>query len=278
MANPSPAGDPGAAQVTGRVGTAAILVNSLVALLLGTGITILVHQLGHWVAGALLGSRSVLFAFGVTHEPALTGTDAVIAALAGPVLSLLVGSAMQILQPFRFRGDFAHLLWIWIAVTSLMVAATTLALAPFAGDAATAVTALGWPGWAAWVAAGIGVVAMLGVAREWAVHSVRLCGHSPSRLRCFSWYPWLIALPVQLGLALAMLALAGVQPTLQERNLIVWAGATQTLFAPLSFLFTRRSQELEEPLQVTPVPWWGIVGLVVLVAADLAISGGVVLG
>ena len=278
MANPTPADVPGATLPSGRVGRRAILTNSVVALLLGTGITGLVHDLAHWVAGAVLGSRSYLFGFGVTHAPALAGADAVIVALAGPVVSLLVGAAMQILQPFRFKGDFAHLLWIWIAVTSLMATAVTLAITPFAGDTAVAVAALDWPSWVAWVAAAVGLVSTLGVAREWAIHSVRLCGHDLTRLRCFSWYPWLIAVPVQIGLAVALLAMAGVQPTPEQRILIVLAGVAQTLFAPLSILLTRRSQELEEPLQVKPVPWVGVLGLAVLVAFNLAISGGVGLG
>ncbi len=278
MANTSRGDVPAADAARGRASNGAVLVNSVVALLLGAGITVLVHELGHWIAGALLGSRSSLFSFGVTHEPALTGGDAAIAALAGPVVSLLVGSVMQILQPFRFRGDFAHLLWIWVACTSLMEAATYLVITPFAGDTANAVAALGLPSWVGWVAAGIGVLAMLGVAREWATHSVRLCGHDLTRLRCFSWYPWLIAIPVSVGLSFANLGLAKMQVSAAEQIVIVMAGLAQTVFAPMSLPFTGRSTELEEPLEVKPVPWFGLAGFVALVCFNFAIGGGIGLG
>lgn len=56
-----------------------MLVNSLVALVLGTGITVLLHELAHWVTGAALGSRATLLAFGVTYRPQPTGATAAIA-------------------------------------------------------------------------------------------------------------------------------------------------------------------------------------------------------
>jgi len=275
MANPrdAPADAP-----RGAASARSILINSVVALLLGAAITVLVHELAHWVTGALLGSRSYLFSFGVTHEPPLTGGAAATAALAGPVVSLLVGSAMQILQPFRFRGDFAHLLWIWVACTSLMEAATYLVITPFVGDTHTAAAALGWPSWVSWVAAAIGVLGMVGVAREWAIHSVRLCGHDLTRLRCFSWYPWLIAIPVQAGLALLMISVVRMQLTPAEQTVVIMAGMAQTVFAPMSIPFTRQSKELEEPLQVRPVPWVGVAGFVAMVVFNFAISGGIGLG
>lgn len=262
----------------GRASSRTILINSTVALLLGAAITVLVHELGHWVAGVLLGSRSYLFAFSVTYQPELVGSDAAIAAMAGPVVSLVVGSVMQILQPFRFKGDFAHLLWIWVACTSLMEAATYLVITPFAGDTADTVAAMGWPSWVAWVAAVIGVMAMFGVARQWAIHSVRLCGHDLTRLRCFSWYPWLIAVPVNLGLSFALVAAVKIPVTPAEQVIIVTAGMAQTVFAPMSLPFTRGSAELEEPLEVKPVPWAGLAGLVAIVIFNFAIRGGVGLG
>lgn len=278
MANPNPRDVPADDAPRGRATNRSILVNSVVALLLGAGITVLVHELGHWITGALLGSRSYLFAFGVTHQPALTGDDAAIAALAGPVVSLVVGSVMQILQPFRFRGDFAHLLWIWVACTSLMEAATYLVITPFAGDTATAVAALGLPGWVAWLAAAAGVLGMVGVARQWAIHSVRLCGRDLTRLRCFSWYPWLIVIPVNLVLTFSLLSAAKMPVTAAEQAIIVTAAMAQTVFAPMSIPFTRGSAELEEPLEVKPVPWFGLAGLAALVIFNVAISAGVGLG
>ena len=142
MANPHPRDLPAEPSVPQSWTYAWIVVNTLVAMVLGTGITVLLHELAHWVTGAALGSQATLFAFGVTYHPPLTGTAAAGAAAAGPVASLVIGSVMQVLQPFRFRGDFAHLLWIWVAVTSLMQAAVYLAITPYGGDVATIVREL----------------------------------------------------------------------------------------------------------------------------------------
>jgi hypothetical protein len=278
MANPHPRDLPAELSAPRTSSNLSVLVNSLVALVLGTGITVLLHELAHWVTGAALGSRATLFAFGVTYQPQPTGATAAIAAAAGPVASLVVGSVMQVLQPFRFRGDFAHLLWIWVAVTSLMEAATYLVITPYAGDTATIVRELNWPAWTAWVAAAIGLVAMVGVAQQWAIHSVRLCGHDLTRLRCFSWYPWLIGVVVLVGLAFVTTSLAGMQLTPRERTVVLLAGVAQTVFAPMSLPLTRRVTELEEPLLVKQVPWLGLAACVVLIGFNLAIGGGIALG
>lgn len=278
MANPDPRDVPADDSGTGRSSNPSILMNSVVALLLGTAITVLLHELAHWLAGTMLGSRSSLFAYGVTYDPELTGGPEAIAAMAGPVASLLIGSVMQVLQPFRFRGDFAHLLWIWVACTSLMEAATYLVITPLAGDTAVTVAALGWPAWVSWVAAAVGVAAMLGVAHQWAIHAVRLCAHDLTRLRCFSWYPWLIAVPVQIGLLLGLLTLTRMQLSPAEQLVIVTSGMAQTVFAPISMSFAARLEELEEPLLVKGVPWLGVAGLLALVVWNFAISGGVRIG
>ncbi|MCW3156421.1 hypothetical protein [Micropruina sonneratiae] len=272
-----------AAAGSGRAGIAAVVLNSVVALLLGGAIAVLLHNLGQWVAGALLGGRSELFAFGVRHLPPLTGRDAAVAALTGPLLSLLVGMAMQILQPFRYRGDFAHLLWIWTACSSLMLATVQLLLAPIGGDLARALTELGAPGWLAWVAGVFGVLGVFSVAREWAIHSTRLCGRGLARLLCFSLYPWLVAVPAGLLLAWAELTVAQVKASdlgagPVDEVLVLFALPAFTAFAPLSLLLLNRVLELEEPLEVRPVPVAGLIGLAVVVGAGLALAGGVALG
>ncbi len=278
MANPDPRAAPAVGSGTGGTTNPSILLNSVVALLLGAAITVLFHELAHWLAGAALGSQASLFAFGVTYDPELTGSRSAIAAAAGPVASLLLGSVMQVLQPFRFRGDFAHLLCIWVARTTLMEAATYLVITPWAGDPATIVAAMGWPAWVAWPAAAVGVAAMLGVAHQWAIHAVRLCGRDLTRLRCFSWYPWLIAIPVQIALVLGLLTFARMQLSPAEQVVVVMAGMAQTVFGPLSMVFASRLDELEEPLLVKGVPWLGVAGLLALTVWNFAISGGVRIG
>ena len=137
---------------------------------------------------------------------------------------------------------------------------------------------MGWPAWVAWPAAAVGVAAMLGVAHQWAIHAVRLCGRDLTRLRCFSWYPWLIAIPVQIALVLGLLTFARMQLSPAEQVVVVMAGMAQTVFGPLSMVFASRLDELEEPLLVKGVPWLGVAGLLALTVWNFAISGGVRIG
>ncbi|QLQ16695.1 MAG: hypothetical protein HZY73_14720 [Micropruina sp.] len=44
-----------------------ILPNNLAALLLGSAVMVLLHEAVHWLTGAALGYRSILYSFGVTY-------------------------------------------------------------------------------------------------------------------------------------------------------------------------------------------------------------------
>jgi len=182
------------------------------------------------------------------------------------------------LQPFRFRGDFAHLLWIWIACTSLASGAVHLAIAPLAGDVALAIDGFGWPAWTAWPAMVLGVLAMVSIAQQWAIHSMRLCGQEPERLRAFSLYPWLIGLVVTSALSLALLYVARAELSTAEVVVVVLAGMAHTFFAPVSLALVGRIKELEEPLLVKPWPVAGMLGFVALTVFNCAISSGLQLG
>lgn len=64
--------------------TGTLLINSVVAAVLGSTLMVLVHELAHFFTGAAFGHRSILFAFGVSQVGAGVRDQAIIA-LAGLV-------------------------------------------------------------------------------------------------------------------------------------------------------------------------------------------------
>lgn len=260
---------------------ARLLLSSIVAALLAGEAMILVHELFHALTGLATGDRGTLLpvAWMSTGEGASAAGIAVTAA--GPVLSLVSGALMMIWQPLRHRGGFAHLLWMWFAAVSLMEAVGYLVITPLgAGDTASIVERLGAPLWAALVMCILGVAGMFATARAFAPFVARATGYEKRPAWALAFWPWLIATPVSVGLAIPYLLLSPL--SLAPADSIVVSMGSTVLFvaAPMSFLFSRRvaSTAEREPLVLPRAPVAGIVALVVLVALKLALTQGLALG
>lgn len=253
----------------------AALFATVIAMLLGSGITVLLHEGAHWVTGAALGHPSRLYAAFVTHDGTPSPTDVALMALAGPAFSLVLGLVMTFWLPLRRPGGvrgLGHLLWVWIGFTSLQEAVTYLVITPFGvGDTAVAVEALGGGAVAALVMMAVGIAGMFWQARRFAVHLRRWAGDDLGLARSYAWYPWLIAAGWSVVVQLAMLPLTAV-PTLGESVVIALAGFSITVFAPMAFIFLRRTAQPSEPLTLPPVPIGPLVGYAVLLAVNVVLT------
>lgn len=256
-----------------------MLINATAALLLGSALMVIVHECCHWIAGALIGHRSTLYAFGVEYTPPTEGGEAAFTALAGVIGSLLIGALFTSWQPFRRSNGFGHLLWLWFAFTSLMEGVGYLVITPFgAGDTAMAVESFGWPIWVAFVMCGLGVALQFGTAWAFAPHVGRHAGTETARRYAFTLWPWIVASVVNVALSLLYLSLAASDPGEGAAFAIVAAATATTVFAPMSFIFARRFAQPLEPLGLKPVPWVGVAAFAVLVALNLAMSPGLRIG
>ena len=250
-----------------------MLVNATVALLLGSALMVIVHECCHWVAGALIGHRSTLYAFGVEYDPPTQGTQAAFTALAGVVGSLLIGVLCTTWLPLRRRNDFWHLLWLWFGFCQLEEAVTYFVITPFgAGDTAVALDGLGWPSEVGLVVSALGIGGMFVTARTWAPHMRRAAGDDLMLARCFSFFPWLLSIPVGALLTWAQLAGAGISVSIGEATDIMLAGLAATVFAPMGFIFFRRTQgQPRQPLVLRAVPIVAIAIFVILETLNLTV-------
>lgn len=257
-----------------------ILVNSVVAAVLGAGLMVLLHEVVHLVAGVALGGRSVLYPFGVTHASALGAEQRAIAALAAPAFSLVSGFALVAWQPLARRGGFGHLLWLWFAFTSIMEGVSYLVITPFgAGDTATAAELLGWPWGVVLAMCAVGVGLQFFAARLFAPHLRRHAGTDGARQWAFAFWPWLLASAVNVGLGQLWMALAGMDLTVGERIAITAAGLAVPVFAPMSFLFLRlAAEEPDQPLGLPRIPVGGLLAFAALTVLNLLLLRGFSLG
>ncbi|WP_432557522.1 hypothetical protein [Granulicoccus sp. GXG6511] len=256
-----------------------VLINSTTAAVLATGIMILLHELVHLVAGLALGFPGVLFPFGVEHVGEPTPGQEAFMALSAPVFSLVTGIIMALWLPLRRKGGFAHLLWLWLAFTSLMEGVGYLIITPFgAGDTAVAASSLGWPVGVQIAICLVGVGLLFLIARLFAPHVGRHGGPEKgplSRQWAFAFWPWVIGTVVNVALAITYFNLSSAEMGSGAGVAIVAASVALLVFAPMAFIFQRWFDKNYEPLGLRPVPVVGLVALALLLVFNFVSLGGI---
>lgn len=251
-----------------------VLINSCLALFSAIAITIFVHELGHFFSALAQGDSATLYPFGVLSDDS-AGAERAWRAAAGPLVSLVVGALLLAWQPLRHNPGFGHLLWIFIAFTSLQEAVTYLVIAPFgAGDTAVIIESLGLPFFVAFIFLAIGVAGMFGTARLFADHVVRHVQHDVPRMRALAAWPWLITMVADMVLAFVYLVLSPGEFTAGEQIAVMAASTSIAVFAPMSFIFANKIQQPHVPLRLSERPIGGIVLAVALVLGNLALTRG----
>lgn len=249
-------------------------IATLFALLLGSGITVLLHEGAHWITGAAFGVPGRLYSFAVDHESGMTPVQTAITALAGPALSLVLGLIMTTWLPFRHSAGIGHLLWLFVGFTSLEEAVTYLVITMFgAGDTATAAAALGLDNAAVMIGtSAVGIAGMFWAAWRFAPHVRRHAGEDIRLARSLAWYPWLISVVWLIVLQTGQLLIVPAGLSVGEFILILLSSYSITLFAPMSFIFLRRTKADPQPLHLPAVPTVLIVGYAVLFVLNIVLD------
>jgi hypothetical protein len=263
-----------------RAAVRTLLLNNLVAALIASALMILLHELAHLVAGLALGHPSVLYSFGVEHLGSPSDADQVVMLLAGPAFSLVTGVLMQLWTPLRARADLLHLVWLWLAFTSVQEGIMYLCLTPFgAGDTGTAAQLLGLPLPVQFLALAIGVGGMFLNARAFAPHMARHAGTDPRLRNAMTLFPWLYGMILSVLLSTLYLAISPAEVPASAQIAILAAGTALLVFAPMAHLFSRAVAAVpHEPLHLRTVPVGGLVVLGVVVLGNILLSAGVRFG
>lgn len=259
----------------------ALILNSLLAYLFGAAITILLHEMVHWLTGAALGYRSTMYAYGVTHHPAELPPLVTAATSFSAVLgSIVIGGVMAAWRPRERRGGFAHLLWLWVGFTSILEGVTYLIITPMGvGDTAVTAAALELPMWVQLLICAVGVAGMFGTARLFAPHLDRIAGADrPARLAATIW-PWLLAIPFLVAQTVSSFFIQTMPIGPEVMIVMVMAMLAIGTFAPMSMMFPKVTAPDRTPMgNLRPWPIAGIVGYVAVLILHFVIRNGVSIG
>lgn len=253
---------------------------TMLAFVTAVTLVVLVHELSHVLAGLLLGYENTLYPFGVTHHPDPSTADAAVAALTGPVFSLVTGAILMAWQPLRTRRGYGQLLWLFVAWVSFMEGVGYLLLTPFGiGDTGSTAAAYGVSVAITAPLGALGVLGTIWLAMRFAVPLLRHTDGSLAQMRSVAFYPWMIGTAMVLALTAAYLARAGDQFGAGDVFGVLMGAFALGVWAPMSLPFTTRARRADpalpgsEPLTVSRVPVLGVLVLVVLVAVNLVLLG-----
>lgn len=261
-------------------GARTLLVNAVVAGVLGTLLMILVHELVHLVAGLAMGIGGTLYSYGVMPDGDPPDMQYGIMAIAAPIFSLVTGLIMSQWLPLRRRGGFGHLLWVYFAFASMMEGVGYLVIAPMgAGDTATAASRFGWPVWTTLVMCAVGIALQFTLAWMFAPHVGRFAGDDKGRRLSLALWAWMIATGITALVTTISILMARMELTDGEATALIAAGTALLVWSPMALIFRKRIDAAPyEPLGLPAVPVAGIVALVVLIVVNQVLNTGVHVG
>lgn len=247
-----------------------LLFNSTVAAILATWIMIPLHELVHLAAMRLHGFPALLYPFAVNPIGNPDNAQVAVQAISAPLFSLVTGFVMAFWLPLRSRGGFAHLLWLWLAFSSIMEGVGYLVITPFgAGDTATTADALGWPIWPRFAVMALGIGLQFLTAFLFSAHVGRHAGTDRRRTWAFAFWPWLIGMTFSVALAGLYVAAGNAALSPGEVVAVLVGPVAVLVFAPMAFIWARRfAAQPAQPLGLRP-PIPGLAALVVIVAINL---------
>lgn len=244
---------------------------STVAFVLATIVATTAHELGHLAASKALGLPTELFANAVENGSP-TDSQAIVAASAGPVLSLVLGLVIMAVSG-RWGTGFVRLFWMWLGLMSTQIFFGYLMIAIIArvGDTGKVLDLLGAPAFVYWLCLAVGIVGMLMLSRRFAVHVVAYAQGDETTMRAFGIFSWLAGTAVIVGVYLL-----AVRDLPADVQLICVLGAVATgIFAPMFSFFYKGVHPEHEALALT-VPVVGIVvTLVAIVVVTTVLATGV---
>jgi hypothetical protein len=202
-----------------------MLVNSAVAFMIALPLMITAHEFGHALAGVAQGLQPTVYPNQVTYRIEGTSAQRVITALAGPVVSLLIGVLVLAVVPAG-RG-FGTLFLLWFGALNVQEFTGYLMTAPFfsIGDIGAALHLLDAPTWSYWLVLVIGALGTVALGRHFTSRLLALtepeAGGRSAQLRSLGLFAWLLGAALSLGYGFATsLLLAGGHDLLTPLALI----------------------------------------------------------
>lgn len=257
-----------------------LTVSSTLALVAASVVNSLWHESGHAMAALAYGLSPTLSSFSVDVTEPTTPQQEIVIALAGPLVSLVMG--LVVLRAARKLGrGVGRLFWMWLAFLGFMNFVGYCFIAPLAkgGDTGQALALLKAPVWVFILVAAVGVAGQFWLARRFAIEVSRYATAKTDQRR-LAYFPWLLATAVVVVMTFVELVALDV-PALHFAPVLAY-GFAFAIFAPMQFVFTDRIRRDPHPEKLALSPWsrLALALTIFAVVADLvlAMTGGITLG
>lgn len=249
------------------------LLCSALAFALALLVAITLHEAAHAVAALVQGRAPVMYGYAVDDD-SVTDTEDVVTALAGPVVSLLLGLAALSL-PVRPRSPFWALTLLWGGLVAVQNVAGYLITGPFAniGDIGEVLRVTSAPAVVGWIGFLVGwaITAWLGrtAVRRLSAFVVTDEPLAP-QLRDLGLFAWLLGAVLSAVLSIGALGPADLSGG--EQAFVVLGSLTSGIFLFFVRTFLDQVRPAGHAVALT-VPAAGVAALLVVALARLLVLG-----
>lgn len=253
-----------------------LFINSTVVFVIAAIAEMTIHECGHFFTGLACGGHPVLHHNSVQHMGVRTETMHIIEALAGPLVSLLMGILFHVLLQQKKHRGIMSLFLFYMSAFSYIGFFGYMFIAPFFayGDTGYVLRAIGCPGWLIITLAITAAFILYLLMRKLAVHIVALMSSSTAadlqlRRRFVS---RIIFLPLMAGMAITTLLNLPVPTPL---SLIAPLTSPVTLLWAYGDYIRQKQTYADETESINNKlkPLWWVALLVVIIVNRLLVSG-----
>lgn len=152
-----------------------VVINSTVAFIVASVVEMTLHECGHFCVAIFLGYPAVLHHNYVTYGE-ITKSHNIITALAGPLVSLLIGVVFNIIMNRKRLKGINALVCLYLSIFGYIGFFGYVMIAPFFsyGDTGYALHAIGCPMWGIILLSVLAVTAFYFLSKAWSPHFIAL--------------------------------------------------------------------------------------------------------
>jgi hypothetical protein len=252
-----------------------IIINSSIAFVLAAILEMTLHEAGHFVASIAQGGNAILHHNYVQHANE-SENGRIITALAGPLVSLIIGISFQGILNRKIYKGMTALVLLYISLFGYIGFLGYVSIAPFFsyGDTGFVLRAIGCPMWGIITLALISVFITFLAAKALAVHFIAMMSkQTADDLKQRKQFIYaLVFLPLFIGIAITTLLNLPVPTTL---SLIAPLTSPFVILWPFGYYLRSAGTYYDESESIAQkIPkGWVVVLLIVIVINRLLVPG-----
>ncbi|RYE26509.1 MAG: hypothetical protein EOP51_00130 [Sphingobacteriales bacterium] len=252
-----------------------ILIDSSIAFVVATTVEMTLHECGHFVATLAMGGQAILHHNYVEHND-VSDAARCMSALAGPVVSLVIGLVFQLVVSSRRFKSMTALTLQYLSIFGYIGFFGYVMIAPFFsyGDMGFVLRYIGCPMWLIFLLAALAGVALFFLGKAWSVHFIGMMSRATaSDLKTRRQFIYsLVFFPLFVGIAITTLLNFPVPTPL---SLIAPLTSPFVILWPFGYYLRGTAIYYDEEESIgKKIYIGGIVALIMLIVINRLLVGG----